>query len=191
MVEHLANALSVLRILLTPVFIFFMFDGLTSLTVSVIIFSLAALSDSCDGYFARRFKTVSDVGTFLDPLADKILIIGAFGAFFVLGLLPLWFLIIVIVRDLAMTLLRTGMKSLGTSLVTSSLGKIKTFLQVVMVYGLFWVMFVQKMPLLHPWYAMSNLAVSFLLYTVAALTIYSALDYCIKNWQRIIWMVKR
>ena len=190
MVEHLANALSALRILLTPVFIWFMFDGVESLTISVIIFSCAALTDSCDGYLARRFKTVSEVGTFLDPIADKVLMFGVFGSFFILGFVPFWFLIILLVRDIGITFLRAAMKSTGASLITSSLGKLKTFLQVLTVYGLFTLVFIEKISSLHYLQHSMQIFVYVLLYIVAGIALYSALDYCVKNWQRIVAIVK-
>lgn len=190
MVGQLANALSALRIFLTPFFIWFMFDGPEALIISVIIFTLAALTDSCDGYIARRFKTVSEFGIFLDPIADKILMFGVFGSFFVLGFVPLWFLVVLIVRDVVITLLRTIMKSTGASLVTSSLGKIKTFTQVITIYGLFTLLFIQKFPSLYYLHDSISLCVSILLYAVAVMTIYSAADYVIKNWQRIVRILK-
>ena len=128
------NILTVFRILLTPFFIFFLFNESESSGVySLIIFTVASFTDAYDGYYARKYNVVSESGKFLDPLADKILASSAFISFAVLGLIDIWMVVIIILRDLFVTLLRMRMKKGGESLVTSNIAKSKTAAQLITI----------------------------------------------------------
>ena len=128
------NILTVFRILLTPFFIFFLFnDSESSGVYSLIIFTVASFTDAYDGYYARKYNAVSESGKFLDPLADKILASSAFISFAVLGLIDIWMVAIIILRDLFVTLLRMRMKKGGESLVTSNIAKSKTAAQLITI----------------------------------------------------------
>ena len=128
------NILTVFRILLTPFFIFFLFNESESSGVySLIIFTVASFTDAYDGYYARKYNAVSESGKFLDPLADKILASSAFISFAVLGLIDFWMVAIIILRDLFVTLLRMRMKKGGESLVTSNIAKSKTAAQLITI----------------------------------------------------------
>ena len=128
------NILTVFRILLTPFFIFFLFNESESSGVySLIIFTVASFTDAYDGYYARKYNAVSESGKFLDPLADKILASSAFISFAVLGLIDIWMVAIIILRDLFVTLLRMRMKKCGESLVTSNIAKSKTAAQLITI----------------------------------------------------------
>lgn len=128
------NILTVFRILLTPLFIFFLFNESESSGVySLIIFTVASFTDAYDGYYARKYNAVSESGKFLDPLADKILASSAFISFAVLGLIDIWMVAIIILRDLFVTLLRMRMKKGGESLVTSNIAKSKTAAQLITI----------------------------------------------------------
>ena len=128
------NIVTVFRILLTPFFIFFLFNESESSGVySLIIFTVASFTDAYDGYYARKYNAVSESGKFLDPLADKILASSAFISFAVLGLIDIWMVAIIILRDLFVTLLRMRMKKGGESLVTSNIAKSKTAAQLITI----------------------------------------------------------
>ena len=128
------NILTVFRILLTPFFVFFLFNESESSGVySLIIFTVASFTDAYDGYYARKYNAVSESGKFLDPLADKILASSAFISFAVLGLIDIWMVAIIILRDLFVTLLRMRMKKGGESLVTSNIAKSKTAAQLITI----------------------------------------------------------
>ena len=128
------NILTVFRIFLTPFFIFFLFNESESSGVySLIIFTVASFTDAYDGYYARKYNAVSESGKFLDPLADKILASSAFISFAVLGLIDIWMVAIIILRDLFVTLLRMRMKKGGESLVTSNIAKSKTAAQLITI----------------------------------------------------------
>ena len=128
------NILTVFRIFLTPFFIFFLFNESESSGVySLIIFTVASFTDAYDGYYARKYNAVSESGKFLDPLADKILASSAFISFAVLGLIDIWMVAIIILRDVFVTLLRMRMKKGGESLVTSNIAKSKTAAQLITI----------------------------------------------------------
>ena len=176
---HLANAMSVMRILLTPIFMWLLVQQtLTSVGLAIVVFTIAALSDTCDGYFARRFGIVSEIGSFLDPMADKILITGAFGVLWFLGVVPLWFVIILVMRDVVITKLRTLLLQSGTSLQTSQLGKWKTFLQFIVIYSLFFYLVMHHdEQVSQQLLTITGYVASVLIYGIALLTVYSGIDY--------------
>ena len=87
---NLPNMLTVLRMALAPLFVHLLLEGGSSLLMAAFVFTLAALTDYYDGYFARKLHRITKFGAFLDPLADKMLVLGAFGAFMLKGLLPVW-----------------------------------------------------------------------------------------------------
>ncbi len=129
------NILSLFRILLSPVFlILFLREDNFSKDISFLIFFVAVLTDWYDGWYARKYKRVSKLGVFLDPLADKILTSFAFTLFYVLGIMPFWMLAIIIFRDIAITLLRSYDEYKGHSLKTSFIAKIKTFIQMTYIF---------------------------------------------------------
>ncbi len=133
----LPNQLTILRIILTPVFLFlFLSSDPFYIQISLAVFFIAALTDWYDGWLARKYNYISDWGKFWDPLADKILTSTAFLGFVFVGLLPLWMVILIIVRDLVVTLLRVYAESRGYNFVTSYYAKWKTLLQMVFLYYL-------------------------------------------------------
>ncbi|HQI41721.1 MAG: CDP-diacylglycerol--glycerol-3-phosphate 3-phosphatidyltransferase [Ignavibacteriales bacterium UTCHB2] len=133
----LPNQLTVLRIILTPVFLFFFLsEDQTYIQISLAIFLVAALTDWYDGWLARKFNYITEWGKFWDPLADKILTSAAFIGFVLVGLLQLWMVILIIIRDLLITLLRVYAESRGYNFVTSYYAKWKTVFQMVFLYYL-------------------------------------------------------
>lgn len=133
----LPNQLTILRIILTPVFLYlFLSSDPLLIQISLAVFFIAALTDWYDGWLARKYNYISDWGKFWDPLADKILTSTAFLGFVFVGLLPLWMVLLIIVRDLVVTLLRAYAESRGYNFVTSYYAKWKTLLQMVFLYYL-------------------------------------------------------
>lgn len=129
------NQLTFLRILLTPVFLSFLFSADPVMRqLSVVIFTLAMLTDWYDGWVARRWGYVTRWGTFLDPLADKVVTSAALIAFIYLDLAPPWTVWLIVFRDLAITALRSYSEFKGKAFDTSRLAKTKTFLQFVVIY---------------------------------------------------------
>ena len=129
------NQLTLLRILLTPVFLAFLFsESILLRQLSLVVFIIALLTDWYDGWVARRWGYVTRWGTFLDPLADKIVTSAALIAFVILDIAPAWTVWLIVIRDIAITLLRSYSEYKGKPFDTSKLAKTKTFLQFVVIY---------------------------------------------------------
>ncbi len=133
----LPNQLTVLRIILTPIFLFlFLYESQLLKQISLIIFLAAALTDWYDGWLARKFNYITSWGKFWDPLADKILTSSAFFGFAMVGLIAHWMVSVIVLRDLLITLLRVYSDYRGFSFRTSVYAKIKTVLQMIFLYYL-------------------------------------------------------
>ena len=131
---NIANSLTLLRIALTPVFIIFLFyDHPYAKLWALMVFLVASITDALDGYFARKHDQVTEQGRFLDPLADKILILSALISFAVLEIIPFWMVGLIIFRDLFITGLRVVMNNKGFQMITSNIAKAKTSFQVVII----------------------------------------------------------
>ena len=133
----LPNQLTILRIVLTPVFLFFFLsENPVFKLISLGIFIIAALTDWYDGWLARKFNYITNWGKFWDPLADKILTSVAFIGFVFLDVIPLWMVVIIILRDLIITTLRAYADYKDFSFPTSYYAKWKTFIQMTFLYYL-------------------------------------------------------
>ncbi len=127
--RHVPNAITVLRVLLTPLVIVLMFSGtFWGITGALALFVIAAVSDWIDGKLARSLKVSSRFGKFLDPLADKILVLGTFVALTILepAIVPWWAVALIALRDVGVTGLRSWVESRGGSLRTLPIAKAKT-----------------------------------------------------------------
>lgn len=128
---NLPNLLTILRIVMIPFFLYFLFsqhprDRLMALA----IFGAASITDFFDGYLARKWKQESPLGRFLDPLADKALVIATLIMFILLDqAVPLWMVIVIILRDMLVTLMRYLAIRKGAEIRTTRLGKAKTMFQ--------------------------------------------------------------
>ena len=100
---------------------------------ALLVFIIAAITDAYDGYLARKYNQVTLEGKFLDPLADKILVISAFISFAVFDIIDFWMVGIIIFRDLFVTGLRLVISSRGFNFVTSKLSKLKTVFQLTII----------------------------------------------------------
>lgn len=131
----LPNQLSMFRLLLAPVFlILFLSENVFYKKLSFVIFFIAVLTDWYDGWHARKFGLISKFGIFIDPLADKILTSAAFIGFYIMGFMPLWMVIVIVVRDIIITLLRSYNELNGRTMSTSFMAKLKTFIQMSYIF---------------------------------------------------------
>ncbi|MBL7994058.1 CDP-diacylglycerol--glycerol-3-phosphate 3-phosphatidyltransferase [bacterium] len=130
--KSIPNILTVIRILMTPLFVICLLEDGWQL-YAVLIFGLASLTDWYDGYLARRYGITSDWGKFLDPLADKILVLSAFFSFVYLGIVKLWMVMVIVMRDFIITGLRSYNMRRGKPMITNLLAKTKTFTQMTMI----------------------------------------------------------
>jgi CDP-diacylglycerol---glycerol-3-phosphate 3-phosphatidyltransferase len=162
---NLPNVLTVLRIMLVPVLVVALLGNTPAGDVlAAVVFALASLTDFVDGYLARSRDSVTTFGKLMDPLADKLLIIAALISLVSLNRLPAWVAMVIITRELAVTVLRLGATQVGVVMEASMFGKVKTCLQIAMILAL---IAVQGEPL---W-------VSALLYLTVIVTVLSGLDY--------------
>jgi CDP-diacylglycerol--glycerol-3-phosphate 3-phosphatidyltransferase len=130
--KHVPNALSIARIAVTPVLLYLLFqDTLASSVWALILFLLGAISDYFDGRLARKYGVGTSFGQYLDPLADKVLVLGTFIAliFIIPDQVPVWAVALIAARDIAVTVLRSIAKRSGTLLRTSDRAKFKTTVQ--------------------------------------------------------------
>ena len=100
MFKHVPNILTVVRFLLIPIIIMFAFQG--DYIATIIVLTLSGLTDILDGYIARRFNFISDFGKLMDPLADKATQIALIGTLTIQKIIPLWILVIVLVKEFLM-----------------------------------------------------------------------------------------
>ena len=143
---NLPNALTIFRVILTPIFIYLLFNSsMYSNLSALIIFILASVTDAFDGYYARKYNIETEFGNFLDPLADKILVSSAFISFYLLDLIKLWMVVVILSRDFFITCLRIVMKKNGQSLKTSRIAKSKTAVQLILIIFILIFLAVEKM----------------------------------------------
>jgi len=134
---NVPNKLSTLRILLVPIIIYLLLlNTLASSIGALAVFILAALTDKYDGYYARKYDLITTLGKILDPLADKLLIIGVFTAFVQIGVLSTWPLLIIVARELAVTGLRVVAADQGSVIPANIWGKTKTTIQMITAIAL-------------------------------------------------------
>lgn len=132
---NLPNQLTILRVILTPVFVTLLLSGEPLyLQLSLVVFILAAVTDWYDGWIARKMGNISRWGKFLDPLADKILSAATLLSFVALGLVDAWMVWVIIIRDFLITGLRTYAEYRGEPIVTSRGAQAKTFGEFVVIY---------------------------------------------------------
>jgi len=164
-----ANAITIARILLIPVFLVLLFVEVPyGEYAAVAVFALAAGTDKLDGYVARRRKTVTATGMFLDPLADKLLISAALIALVSLGRLEAWVAMVIIGREFAVTGLRLVAAAQGVSIPADRLGKAKTVMQTIAVLFLL----VPRSAFPYDW-----LIEDLLIWAAVALTLISGIEY--------------
>ncbi len=129
---NLPNGLTILRIMAIPIIVLLLFyPGKIASFFASIIFLFAAITDGLDGYIARRQNIVTTLGKFLDPLADKLLVITSLIMLIHLGRVPAWIVAIIAGREMAVTGLRAIAINEGIIISASQLGKYKTLLQVI------------------------------------------------------------
>ncbi|WP_138414715.1 CDP-diacylglycerol--glycerol-3-phosphate 3-phosphatidyltransferase [Aquibacillus sediminis] len=184
---NIPNRITISRILLIPIFIVLLsipFDwgvweiGHQQLPVShfvaALLFIIASATDWVDGYYARKYNLVTNLGKFLDPMADKLLVSAAFILLVEMDLAPAWVVIVIISREFAVTGLRLVAAGEGIVLAAGQLGKLKTVFQIVAIAAL----------LLHnfPFSYFDFPFATIMLYLALTFTVISGYEYFVKNW---------
>lgn len=178
-INHLPNALSILRIILTVPIVVALLKAQFLLTLA--LFAIAALTDGLDGFIAKHFNCQTNLGAMLDPLADKILLASSFITLFYIGLIPLWLVVIILIRDVVLIAGAVGYYyEVGIEdskcITPSKISKLNTFLQIVS--ALLTIIAQLYIPLLD---------ILFVLYVIVATsTLLSGIDYAWVWTQRAI-----
>lgn len=129
-----ANMLTISRFFIAPVIIICVLaDTAIGMHWAVVLFAIGALTDYFDGALARRMGEETALGSYLDPLADKALTTAAFASFYVIDVVPLWMLIVIVLRDFGTTVLRSIASTTPRPLKTSRTAKWKTFFQMAFI----------------------------------------------------------
>ena len=184
----LPNQLTVLRIILTPVFYLLFRTGDPVLVqISMGVYMVAGFTDWYDGWLARKYNYITEWGKFLDPLADKILNSAAFFAFVYLDILPLWMVIIIVIRDFLITGLRGVSDYQKISFTTRKSAKIKTVLQMAFINYL---IFIYAFSITEYFYVgnehifemmMNENLIYYSMLFVTLFTLYTGVEYLYKN----------
>ncbi|HXC46103.1 MAG TPA: CDP-diacylglycerol--glycerol-3-phosphate 3-phosphatidyltransferase [Solirubrobacteraceae bacterium] len=162
---NLPNVLTVLRIMLVPVLVVALLGNTPAGDVlAAVVFALASLTDFVDGYLARSRDSITNFGKLMDPLADKLLIVGALLSLVSLDRLEGWVAMVIIARELAVTVWRANAGAAGVVIEASMFGKLKTCVQIAAILA------VIAVPGGPRW-------VSLLVYVMVAITVLSGLDY--------------
>jgi CDP-diacylglycerol--glycerol-3-phosphate 3-phosphatidyltransferase len=171
--------LTILRMILSVIFmIFALIPYHWASIVALIVFIAAAITDKIDGIWARKSKLVTDLGAFLDPLADKMLVDLAFLVLVYINVVPIWVFSIILVRDLAVDGMRMMAAKSGVTIAASFYGKLKTTVQMTALITLLAAIVLQN-DIIH---TIGLIA----LYLALALTVFSGADYLIKGYKKFI-----
>ena len=168
-----ASKITLIRVAFIPAYMVLMYlsGGQANVWMwsALAVFMIASLTDFIDGYIARKYNQVSDFGKFLDPLADKLLVIAAMAMFCEWGVFPAWALMIVLTREFAVTGLRLVAAPKGTVIAAGKSGKFKTASTMI---GLCVMMAFPAIAVLN-WVIIG---------IIVATTLYSGVEYFIQNW---------
>ena len=157
---------------LLPIFVFFLLSGVggsASKWIALVIFAAASITDTLDGYIARRDNLITDFGKFMDPLADKLLVCSALICFVELDKLPAWMVIIIIAREFIISGFRLVASDNGIVIAASWWGKSKTISQMIMI-----ILLIADIPAL-------SVLNTVLIWVALILTVVSLIDYLVKN----------
>lgn len=164
---NIANKLTLSRMIMVPFFLVAVYFEKDSqvLPISAIIFAVASFTDFLDGYLARKHNLITDFGKFMDPLADKVLVVAALAVLVEMNLIPAWMIVLIITREYAVSILRAIAANTGQVIAASQGGKAKTVSQIIAVLML----------LLNIKYGI------YVMWIAVILTFVSGMDYLMKN----------
>jgi len=183
LLPHLPNILTLLRILLIPPMVVILLSPSKSAGfLAALLFAVASSTDWLDGYLARRMQIVTTLGKFLDPIADKLMVMAALIMILPFGRVPAWMVLVILGREIIITGLRSIASTEGVVIAASRLGKYKTIFQIVAILGLLlhydyhWFFGIQN-PYLYA--NMHNVGI-FFLWIATIITIWSGVDYLVR-----------
>ena len=180
---NLPNILTLSRIAAVPIVVFLLlFESKQSCLWAAVVFTVASITDWLDGYLARKWGIVTILGKFLDPLADKLIVMAALIMLIPLDRVPAWAVLVILSRELIVSGIRSIASSEGIVIAASDLGKYKTIFQMIAIVGLllhyryYWFFGVQ-LDFLYP--SLHNAGI-FIFYISLFLTVWSGIDYFVK-----------
>jgi CDP-diacylglycerol--glycerol-3-phosphate 3-phosphatidyltransferase len=175
---NLANKITLLRMFMTPLVVLVLyFEGPFFCVLAAFFFIFASITDWIDGYIARRENIVTNMGKFLDPLADKVLICSVLIMFVQLGWAPAWVVIVIVCRELVVTGLRAMASDAGICLAADKFGKMKTILQIIAIVPL-----MMHYPIAGVKFGLIG---EILLYIALVITVFSGINYCYNFYNNI------
>lgn len=170
---NIANKITIARLILVPIFIIILLSNIKySDIISSILFAIASLTDKLDGYIARKYNQITNLGKFMDPLVDKIMVSSALIALIQLGRIQSWIVIIILSREFIVTGLRTIGANRGIVIAASNFGKYKTTFQIIAIISLM----LNNYPFEYVFFPFSTIA----LYLALFMTVYSGIDYIVR-----------
>ena len=178
-VLNFPNKVTLLRISVIPALFFLLMDpGQTGSLIIALLFILASLTDLLDGYLARKYQSVTAMGQFLDPIADKLIVNTAMIVMIPIGRIPAWIVAVIVIRDFIVDGIRAISSSRGIIVQASKLGKQKTLCQIFAVSALM---------IHYPFLGVNAHAVGVVILSVAlVMSVYSGVDYFIKFYRSVI-----
>lgn len=191
---NLPNQLTVARIIMVPFFVVFLVNITVPhhFLIAGLIFALASFTDFLDGKIARKCNLITNFGKFLDPLADKVLVISALVCFVSLGLAELWFVLIIIAREFMVTSIRLIAVNTGAVIAANGWGKLKTVSQMAAIVGILIMQYIQELIDLEiiPVFSVGSFASSSVFWfagnvlvgVAAFFTVISGIVYLVQNW---------
>ncbi len=169
---NLPNKLSTLRIALIPVMVALMYPNTRVCNIlALVVFAIAALTDFLDGYIARKHHLVTEFGKFVDPVADKLLVLSALIMLIQHHVMLAWVVVVILARELCVDGLRMIAVGHGQVIAAGKLGKIKTVSQIILVL---WLMLTHQ-PVMSSWVSIALTA------WVVVITLWSGADYFARN----------
>ena len=186
--RYIPNFLSFSRIILAPIFVVLILaDTFHFRLIALLIFFIGSLSDFLDGYLARRFNYVTEIGKFIDPIADKILILSAFLVlnYFYSDIIESWMIAVIVLRDVVITLFRyIFIKYKDFSMETSYYGKIKTLSQIIIIHIILFFHAINS-ELINSFNISSFNFINTLMTLCVLFTVYTGLHYLVINYSKI------
>ncbi|MDO4482090.1 MAG: CDP-diacylglycerol--glycerol-3-phosphate 3-phosphatidyltransferase [Bacillota bacterium] len=168
---NLPNKLTILRMILIPVFMILLMTGHSY--ISAVVFVAASITDALDGHIARKYNLISNFGKIMDPLADKLLVTAALLCLVQLGHAAAWMVFVILARELLIVSLRAVAASQGIVIAASKWGKLKTISQMVAVI----LLLMENWPFGWDGFPLADI----IMWIAVILTVISGVDYIIKN----------
>ena len=181
---NLPNTLTLLRIILTIIFIVLIFQsGFIPKLAAAIVFLAASLTDFLDGYYAKKHNVVTNFGKLMDPIADKFLMLAAFFIFTLMHLIPVWMFVVIFFREAAITVMRLAAILKGKVLAAERTGKYKTIFQIIAVSVILLYLILKETPLFSQCSSLALISwiwtINILMAIVVGLTVGSGIKYLV------------